>query len=240
MSTPFKRDIMKELAEACHKQGIKICWYHSIMDWHHPDYLPRREWEKDRTSENADFNRYIQYMKSQLKELLTNYGEIGVLWFDGEWETTWNRDYGHDLYKYVRNLQPNIIINNRVGAGRAGMQGLTKEGVVTNFDFSPRKQVEYFGFTYEGYIYIPHDGVYAFYTDSDDGSQLFIRDALVVDNDGLHGLHEEQGVIALSKGCHPIRVTFFEKTGGDDLRVSFKGPSLQKQAIPDDALFYKK
>jgi alpha-L-fucosidase len=44
MSTPFKRDILKELADACHKEGIKICWYHSIMDWHHPDYLPRREW----------------------------------------------------------------------------------------------------------------------------------------------------------------------------------------------------
>jgi alpha-L-fucosidase len=48
MSTPFKRDILKELADACHKEGIKICWYHSIMDWHDPDYLPRREWEKDR------------------------------------------------------------------------------------------------------------------------------------------------------------------------------------------------
>ena len=553
MSTPFKRDILKELAEACHKQGIKICWYHSIMDWHHPDYLPRREWEKDRPSVNADFARYIQYMKNQLKELLTNYGEIGVLWFDGEWESTWNRDYGQDLYKYVRELQPNIIVNNRVGAGRAGMEGFTKgdeyagdfgtpeqqipatglpgvdwetcmtmnnhwgynkhdhnwkstedllhkltdiaskggnfllnvgptaeglipqpsidrlkamgrwmkingesiygtkassfkslkwgrctqkaieggtrlylhvfdwpengklvvpgiynqakrayllsdaekkllnvgrkedaivvtvpetapdtinsvlvldiigkpdvnnppeiladfnifideievtirserenvnvrytmdgsepsaqsplmqapirlsqttvlsarcfrgekpvsptikkvfskvkpfpaikveelalglkyayyegewdnlpdfkaltsvkEGVLLNFDFSPRKQVEYFGFSYEGYIYIPQSGVYAFYTDSDDGSQLFIGDELVVDNDGLHGLHEEQGVIALSKGYHPIRVTFFEKTGGDDLIVSVKGPELEKQAIPDDMLYYEK
>ena len=46
MSTPFHRDIMKELAEACRRQGIRICWYHSIMDWHHPDYLPRRNWEK--------------------------------------------------------------------------------------------------------------------------------------------------------------------------------------------------
>ena len=105
MSTPFKRDIMKELAEACRKEGIKICWYHSIMDWHHPDYLPRREWEKDRSSDNADFARYIQYMKNQLQELLTKYGEIGVLlWFDGEWESTWNRNYGQDLYKYVRGL----------------------------------------------------------------------------------------------------------------------------------------
>ncbi|NVK86371.1 MAG: alpha-L-fucosidase, partial [Cytophagia bacterium] len=49
MATPFKRDILKELSEACKKEGIKLCFYHSIMDWHHPDYLPRREWEKTRT-----------------------------------------------------------------------------------------------------------------------------------------------------------------------------------------------
>ena len=64
MSTPFKRDIMKELSDACHKQGMKICWYHSIMDWHHPDYLPRRDWEKDRPTDGASFDRYVQYMKN--------------------------------------------------------------------------------------------------------------------------------------------------------------------------------
>ncbi|MBN1155154.1 alpha-L-fucosidase, partial [candidate division KSB1 bacterium] len=126
MSTPFQRDIMSEIAEACRKQDIKICWYHSIMDWHHPDYLPRREWETDRSTEGADFGRFIQYMKNQLKELVHNYGEIGVLWFDGEWESTWNREYGRDLYNYVRGLQPNIIINNRVGASRSGMEGFAK------------------------------------------------------------------------------------------------------------------
>ena len=60
MATPFKRDIMKELADACHRAGIKICWYYSIMDWHHPDYLPRRKWEKDRPTEGADFDRYVR------------------------------------------------------------------------------------------------------------------------------------------------------------------------------------
>ena len=75
MSTPFKRDVLKELADACHKEGIKICWYYSIMDWHHPDYLPRRSWEKDRPTDGADFDRYVEYMKNQLKELLTNYAK---------------------------------------------------------------------------------------------------------------------------------------------------------------------
>lgn len=127
MSTPFRRDILKELSVACKKAGVTLCFYHSIMDWHHPDYLPRRSWETDRSAEGADFDRYVSYMKSQLKELLTNYGKLGVLWFDGEWENTWNSKYGKDLYQYVRNLQPDIIINNRVTVGRSGMEGLTQE-----------------------------------------------------------------------------------------------------------------
>ncbi len=140
-STPFHRDILKELADACHRQDIKICFYHSIMDWHHPDYLPRRDWEKDRTTEGADFNRYVTYMKNELRELLTNYGDIGVLWFDGEWENTWNQDYGRDLYAYVRSLQPKIIVNNRVGAARNGMQGLTKEGEFGGDFGTPEQEV---------------------------------------------------------------------------------------------------
>lgn len=553
MATPFKRDILKELSDACHKHGLKICWYHSIMDWHHPDYLPRRDWETDRPVEGADFNRFLQYLKNQLKELLTNYGEIGVLWFDGEWEDTWNSQYGVELYNYVRSLQPNIIINNRVGVGRTGMEGLTKEGefggdfgtpeqqvpstgfpgvdwescitmndhwgfnkfdknfkstkeliqmlvdiaskggnfllnvgptaegifpqesisrlkeigewmkvysesiygteaspfkqldwgratkkkigsntrlylhvfnwptdqklivpgiynkpimayllgdkrknllpierledaivirlpeqstneinsvvvldiegkedvnnppeiispvnifidkievavksdrpnieihfttdgsiptinspiardkieltsttilsvrsfrdgkavsgtssdtftkvepvksvvgfnlgngidfyyyegawnnlpdfisltplkkgVAKNFDISPRNQSDYYGFEFSGYISIPKDDVYTFYTDSDDGSKLFIGNNLIVDNDGLHGMQERKGVIALSKGYHPIKVLFFERSGGDDLKVSIEGGGLKKQTIPDGMLYYQK
>lgn len=117
MSTPFKRDIIREMADACREEGITLCFYYSIMDWHHPDYLPRREWETWDTR-GADFERYVAYMKAQLKELLTNYGRIGVLWFDGQWEGNWNDERGRDLYEYVRSLQPGIIVNSRVG--RAG------------------------------------------------------------------------------------------------------------------------
>ena len=127
-ATPFGRDPLKELAAACRKAGIKLCFYHSIMDWHHPDYLPRKPWN-DEANANADFNRYVAHLKGQLKELLTGYGPIGILWFDGQWENTWTYDRGEDLCNYVRSLQPDIIVNNRVGRDApAGQPGLGDYG----------------------------------------------------------------------------------------------------------------
>jgi alpha-L-fucosidase len=548
MATPFGRDALKELSAAAREEGIKLCFYYSIMDWHHPDYLPRREWEKSRSADGADFARYIRYMKSELKDLLTNYGEIGVLWFDGEWEATWNDSLGRDLEAYVRSLQPGIIVNNRVGASRAGMEGFSKDadapgdfgtpeqeipakglpgvswescmtmndhwgfnardtnfkstrelvrnlaeiaskggnfllnvgptseglfpaasvdrlrgigewmkvngesiygtqaspftalagayctqkprgektrlyfhildwpadgvlripgllnaadpaflladpaqplpvvrkedallvavgpapapgphaviavdidgapdvsdppifgtdvrifvgstdvsvssprsrvevryttdgsvpaisspivqgpiriaatttvsarcfrdgrpvsgpatatfakaapwpaatpadpvpgirfayyegewdslpafaalsplsrGILPNISFSPRRQEERFGFVYTGWVTLPADGVYAFYTNSDDGSRLFLDDSLLVDNNGLHGMQEVRGVAPLGRGAHRLTVQFFERTGGDDLRVSYEGPGIPKQLLPDGAL----
>jgi alpha-L-fucosidase len=139
MSTPFHRDVMKELAEACKKERIQLCFYHSIMDWHQPYYFPRREWEKDRPGTGDNFDAYVSYMKNELRELLTNYGKIGVLWFDGQWENTWTHERGKDLYEYVRNLQPSIIINNRVDVGREGM-GQTKSGFAGDFG-TPEQQI---------------------------------------------------------------------------------------------------
>jgi len=125
MSTPFQRDIMKELSDATRAQGLRMGWYHSIMDWHHPDYLPRRDWETNRSSDGADFDRFVEYLHAQVEELLTNYGDIGVMWFDGEWENTWTHEHGIALYDHVRAIAPSTIINNRVDKGRAGMAGLT-------------------------------------------------------------------------------------------------------------------
>ncbi|RMH01726.1 MAG: hypothetical protein D6702_10615 [Planctomycetota bacterium] len=142
MATPFRRDIMKELAEACARHGLKIGWYHSIMDWHHPDYLPRRGWEKEsRPAAGADFDRYVEYLRAQVTELLTNYGPIGVMWFDGEWESTWNHEYGQALYDLCRGLQPNVIVNNRVDVGRGGMAGMsTREGTAGDFG-TPEQEI---------------------------------------------------------------------------------------------------
>ena len=112
-ATPFHRDPMKELAAECKKQGLKFCFYHSIMDWHEPDYLPRRSWD-DRPVGAADLDRYIAHMEGQLHELLTNYGPIGAIWFDGGWEHNAQQEHAEEVVKLIRSLQPGIIINDRI------------------------------------------------------------------------------------------------------------------------------
>jgi alpha-L-fucosidase len=139
MSTPFRRDVMKELTDACREEGIRVGWYHSIMDWHHPDYLPRREWEK-RPAQGASFERYVQYLKGQVRELLTKYGPIDVMWFDGQWEGTWTHARGLDMYRYVRSLQPDIIVNNRVDKGGGDFQ-LTRDTSFAGDYGTPEQEV---------------------------------------------------------------------------------------------------
>lgn len=123
-SAPFKRDVMQELSTAVRAEGLHMGWYHSIMDWTHPDYLPRRAWDK-RPAEDAQFERYVESMHGQLRELLTRYGRVDVLWFDGEWEPTWTHALGARTDDLVRALQPQVIVNNRVDVGRAGMAGFS-------------------------------------------------------------------------------------------------------------------
>nr|NQU93212.1 alpha-L-fucosidase [Bacteroidota bacterium] len=124
--TPYKKDVLKELADACKDQGIVLCFYHSIMDWHHPDAqgINHPDYNYGKGS-NPNFPDYVEnYLTPQLKELLNNYGKIGVLWFDGEWIAEWTEEQGKDMYNLLRNIQPDIIINNRVGKGRQGMEGM--------------------------------------------------------------------------------------------------------------------
>jgi alpha-L-fucosidase len=147
-ATPFKRDPLKELSEECRKQGLKFCTYYSIMDWHHLDYLPRRGWEK-RSSEGADFTKYVNtYLKGQLAEILAQY-DPAVLWFDGEWENTWTEALGRDLYQYLRSLKPDIIINNRVGKGRAGMSGKFDPNQAVGDFGTPEQEIPATGLAYD-------------------------------------------------------------------------------------------
>ena len=122
--TKNPRDILGELAAACRKQGITFCTYHSIMDWHHPDYLPRRPWETARSAEGADFKRFESYLHAQVTEIVARY-KPGVMWFDGEWESTWNHQRGLKLWSLCRTLDPTMLVNNRVDVHRAGMAGFS-------------------------------------------------------------------------------------------------------------------
>lgn len=142
--TPFPRDPLKELAAACNAAGLKFCFYHSIMDWHHADWGTRRAWHDTETG-TPDMDRYVAYMKGQLKELLTGYGPIGIVWFDGEWEKPWTHERGVDLYNFCRNLQPKTIVNNRVGKGRSGMGGMDKGQGVGDYG-TPEQEIPATGF----------------------------------------------------------------------------------------------
>jgi alpha-L-fucosidase len=113
MGTPFRRDVCAELARACRRHGMRLGWYYSIMDWHHPDYLPRRDWEGQGPA-GADYQRYLAFMRAQLRELLTRYGDISVLWFDGQWESTWTHAAALELEAYCRRLMPGVVINDRI------------------------------------------------------------------------------------------------------------------------------
>ncbi len=119
MHTPFGRDLVKELSDECHRQGLRLGLYYSIMDWHHPDWLPRRPWETSRSREGADPNRYLDYMKGQIRELLTNYGQVDVLWFDGGWETKKPEQLARfqAIIEMARRIQPRLLVNDRANIG---------------------------------------------------------------------------------------------------------------------------
>jgi len=127
MNTPFGRDVTKELARACRKEGIVFCTYHSICDWRHPDYpLGSPGGKTQKSSPNLD--RYNDYLKNEVAELIQNYGPLGVMWFDGEWEAPWTSERGRDLYDHCRELQPSLLVNNRVSKARQGMEGGSRAG----------------------------------------------------------------------------------------------------------------
>jgi len=112
-----------------------------------------------------------------------------------------------------------------------------KEGVMDDFTLIPRKQEDRFGLVFHGYVKIPETNIYAFYTESDDGSRLYIDDKLVVNNDGLHSMQEKEGIIPLNKGYHKIRLEYFEATGSEDLKVYVLNPGMIKKKLPKDWLF---
>lgn len=118
--TSYRGDPLKMLADACARKGMRLGFYYSIMDWRHPDYLPRRVWERNRPAEGADLNRYLDFMKEELKELLTEYGDVAFLWFDGEWEHTVEEMRSQEILDFIRELSPNTLVNDRLFKRKPG------------------------------------------------------------------------------------------------------------------------
>lgn len=111
-ATPFHRDPIKELAAECRKQGVRLCFYYSqTQDWHHPNG-DGNDWDFDEAAK--DFAGYLEsYVKPQVRELLTNYGPIGLIWFDTPKRIT--VEQSEDLVDFVHSLQPDCLVNGRVG-----------------------------------------------------------------------------------------------------------------------------
>jgi alpha-L-fucosidase len=113
MSGPFKRDIAKELAAACKKHGIGFFPYNSTCDWHHPDF-PVTSPGGEVKRETSNIEKYTEYLEAQCKELITKYGPLQGIWFDVP--QCFDKARGERIIKFVRSLQPDIIVNNRTGA----------------------------------------------------------------------------------------------------------------------------
>ena len=109
-NSPFKRDVVGELAAACKKQGIKFGTYYSVCDWYHPGY-PKGSPAGKTDKPNPDMDGYIEYLRNQVSELITNYGPLSTIWFDVPREVY--SEHGKPTVALVRQLQPDILINNR-------------------------------------------------------------------------------------------------------------------------------
>ena len=113
-ASPFKRDIVKELADECHKQGIRLHLYYSHLDWTREDYYPLGNTGKHTGRKNhGQWKTYYQFMNNQLTELLTNYGKIGAIWFDGMWDQPADFDWKlQEQYALIHKLQPGCMVGN--------------------------------------------------------------------------------------------------------------------------------
>lgn len=111
--TPFGRDVVRELVEACRRKGLKIFFYYSLLDWHHPDYFPLGvTGHYSGRQEGGNWDGYLEYYHGQVRELCENYGEIGGLWFDGWWDRP-DADWRlNELYDMIHKLQPSALVGN--------------------------------------------------------------------------------------------------------------------------------
>lgn len=122
-NTPYKKDLVRQVKDACDKYGLRFGVYYSVMDWHHPSHiLPRTQNRNFFTlikyyrprMKRKDKAAFIEYMYGQLNELVDNY-DPDLVWFDGAWQAWWKRGDAERIYNYVRSLKSSVVINNRHG-----------------------------------------------------------------------------------------------------------------------------
>ena len=112
MHTPYGKDIVGMLAEACHRRDVKLCLYYSVADWHHPSYPNQgrhHELPGPEPGDEPDFAKYMEFLKAQVRELCTNYGQIGGIW----WDMNVPGHVDPSVSAMIRDLQPGAVINNR-------------------------------------------------------------------------------------------------------------------------------
>ncbi len=148
-NTKAERDFVKEFLDACREEGIKAGLYFSIIDWSHPDFPkygdrqhPMRNCEAYK-NEEIDFGRYLEYMHGQVKELVSGYGKLDLLWFDFAYDDMSGEKWrASDLIKMVRSYQPDVIIDNRLeGAGDNHGSIATEHPLIYSGDFASPEQI---------------------------------------------------------------------------------------------------
>ncbi len=139
-NSPMKgRDLIKELEVACKKEGIVFGTYYSITDWHQgSQYVEEGKGWGMMLMHEGRKQEYVTYLKNQIKELIENY-DTNIIWFDGDWVDWWTLEDGNDLYQYIRELKPSIIINNRVSKRK-----LFKKDFGTPEQFHLEDKVDYY------------------------------------------------------------------------------------------------
>lgn len=148
-NTKAGRDLVREYVDACREAGLRVGLYYSIIDWHHKDFpkykdrqhpMRNQEGYKD---EKIDFDHYLEYMHGQVKELVTNYGKIDILWFDFSYDDMCGEKWrATDLIKMVRTYQPDVIIDNRLeGAGDNHGSIATVNPLIYSGDFASPEQI---------------------------------------------------------------------------------------------------
>ncbi len=142
-NTPAGRDLVQEYVDAFRAEGLRVGFYYSLLDWHHPDYPaygdrqhPMRSNIEFKDAEH-DFDRYIDYMHNQVRELLTNYGKVDIIWFDFSYgKMTGEAWRATELVEMAHSLQPDIIIDNRLGGNIKA-----KEPEIYAGDFASPEQI---------------------------------------------------------------------------------------------------